>query len=137
MSGMEKWMEEFLELKKIAVVGATDKKEKWGYKILKRLLDEGYEVVPIHPKLKEIEGISCYPSLKEVPDDIEGVDIVVPPSITPKVVQQAIEKGIQYIWLQPGAESEEAIEVAQKSGKEVKLIHHNCVLQALNKRSSS
>lgn len=132
MSEMERWKEEFLNLKTIAVVGATDRVEKWGYKIFKRLRDEGYEAIPIHPRLKELEGVKCYPSLLEAPSSIEGVDVVIPPARVMEVLKQCVEKGISYVWLQPGTESEEALRFGEEQG--LKLIHHDCVLQALNRR---
>ena len=130
---MEQWIEEFLAFRTIGVVGATDKKEKWGYKIFRRLLNEGYQVVPIHPKLQEIEGEACYPSLQEAPDGIEGIDVVVPPSAVRAVMEDALACGIGYVWLQPGAESQETIEFGTQHG--LKVIHHHCILQELNARA--
>ena len=60
-----------------------------------------------------IEGITAVKSLKDVSNDVKSISIITPPPITEKIVQQAIDKGIKNIWMQPGAESEKAIKLAE------------------------
>jgi uncharacterized protein len=59
---MQDLIKEFMAQKKFAVVGATDNPEKYGNQIVKNLIKRGYEVYPVNPKLKELEGLPCYPS---------------------------------------------------------------------------
>ena len=79
MEEMQALLEDFLHRKNIfAVVGATPKREKYGYKIFKSLKEAGYKVYAVNPNHEEIEGKRCYASLSELPEKPDVVDIVVP-----------------------------------------------------------
>ncbi len=119
-------IERFLKAKRIALVGATDKKDKWGYKILKALEKKGYEVLPVHPALDKIEGRPVFRSLRDIPARPDAVSIVVPPSATEQAVRAAREIGVTQVWMQPGAESDEAIDFSDGNGLEC--VHHRCIL---------
>jgi len=101
------YKEESLKLKKWAVVGASDKKDKFGYKIVKTLNDNDYNVFPINPRLDEIDGLKCYKSINDIEEEIDVVDMVVRPEIGKKVIPEIADKNIEYIWLQPGTRSDE------------------------------
>ncbi len=115
-----------LTKKKWAVIGATDKKEKFGYKIFKRLLDKGYEVYPIHPKLEEIDGVACYKSIFDIKEKINVVNVVVNKKLSLNIVSNKDISKFDYIWFQPGTYDDEVIEVASKNNKN--LIYDKCVL---------
>lgn len=117
-----------LELKRWAVVGATDDPAKYGYKIFHLLRAEGYTVFPIHPTLKEIDGVAVYASIRELPEAPDVVDMVVNPRIGLKVMEEIGERGIKYVWLQPGARSDEIRDYAAGNG--ISLIE-DCVLVRL------
>ncbi|MCS7185284.1 MAG: CoA-binding protein [bacterium] len=123
---MENLIKEFLNQKNFAVVGASDKPHKYGYKILKNLISRGYNVFPINPRLNEIEGIKCYKSISDVPSKIDVVNIVTPPQVTERVVEEALKLGIKKIWIQPGAESEKAVKFCKENGIDV--IYNTCVM---------
>jgi len=79
----ESLLEEFLRPSHVfAVVGATPKREKYGYKIFKSLKEAGYKVYAVNPNHEEIEGERCYASLSELPEKPDVVDIVVPGRLT-------------------------------------------------------
>jgi hypothetical protein len=103
-----------MKMKNWAVVGATDKKDKFGYKIYKRLKEYGYNVFAVNPNLKRIDGDKCYDGLSSIEEDIEVVDLVVNSSIGIKVMKEINENNIKYVWLQPGARSQEIREYAEK-----------------------
>ncbi|MEJ6951480.1 CoA-binding protein [Natronospora cellulosivora (SeqCode)] len=107
-------IKETMDMKRWAVVGATDKKDRFGYKIVKKLKDSGYQVFPVSPKLNEIEGLKCYASISDIDEKIDVVDMVVNPRIGIKVMEEIKEKNIQYVWLQPGTRSEEIKDFAEK-----------------------
>lgn len=130
MDKIEMNKKEMLEKKVWAVVGATNNKEKFGYKIWKKLKDNGYEVYPVNPKYDNIDGETCYPTLKDLPKTPDVVDFVVPPKVTLKGVDLAHELGIEYLWFQPGTADEEVIDKAESLGK--KIVFHDCVLVALD-----
>ncbi|MGM0415235.1 MAG: CoA-binding protein [Bacillota bacterium] len=108
------YKEESLKLKNWAVIGASDKKEKYGYKIVKVLNDNDYNVFPVNPRLEEIDGLKCYESINDIDEKIDVVDMVVKPEIGQKVIPDIADKNIEYIWLQPGTRSEKIDELTNK-----------------------
>lgn len=123
---MEELIKEFLLQKRFAVVGASDNINKNGYKILKKLIAKGYEVYPVNPRIKEIEGLKCYPSLTDIPIKIDVVDIVTPPEVTEKIVEECKTMEIKRVWLQPGAESEKAVDFCNKN--DIKIVYNTCIM---------
>jgi len=123
---MQDLIKEFMAQKRFAVVGATDNPEKYGYQIFKNLKNRGYEVYPVNPKLKEIEGKRCYASLASIPVKVDVVDFVVPPGVTEEILKECKELGLSHIWLQPGSESEAAIAFCRKNS--LKVVHDVCVM---------
>jgi predicted CoA-binding protein len=83
-------------------------------------------VYPVNPRLQEAEGDVCYASLSKLPGIPDVVNIVVPPGVAAGIVKEAVELGIKKIWLQPGSESEEAIEYCKKHNVEV--LHNVCIM---------
>ena len=126
MNNVEDNIKEFMALKIFAVVGATDNPEKYGNKILNNLAKRGYELYPVNPKLEEISGIKCYAALSDIPVKVNVVDIVVPPRVTEKIVRECLKLGLMRVWMQPGAESEDAIKFCEENG--IKVIHDACVM---------
>ena len=108
-----------LEMKNWAVVGATNKEDKYGYKIVKKLDEHNYNVYPINPSLDEIDGIKVYDKLSEIEDNIDVVDIVVNPQIGKHVMKEVNKLGIKYVWLQPGTRSDEIRDYAEENGIEI------------------
>jgi hypothetical protein len=102
-----------------AVVGASQDRHKYGNRIYRSLRDAGYTVYPVNPRGGELEGAKVYPTLADLPQPPEVIDLVVPPPVTDKVVQEAHELGLDRIWMQPGAESETAIQYCQDHAMQV------------------
>ncbi|MDE3246489.1 MAG: CoA-binding protein [Acidobacteriota bacterium] len=102
-----------------AVVGASSDREKYGNKVLRAYQQHGLEVYPINPRATEIEGLKCYATLADLPVKVRGISVITPPAITEKVVEAAAAAGIRMVWMQPGAESPEAIRKAEALGLEV------------------
>jgi len=123
---MENLLEEFLSQKTIAVVGSFRNESKFAYKILMHLKNKGYEVYPVNPNLKEVEGIRCYPSIIDLPLVVDLVDIVTPPKVTEEIVKQCLQKGIKRVWIQPGAESELAIKFCKDNN--IKVVYNACIM---------
>jgi predicted CoA-binding protein len=106
----------FLDGDRYAVVGASNDRSKYGNKVLRAYLQHGRTVYPVNLKETQVEGIACYPDLASLPEPVHGVSIVTPPAVTDQVLQQAADAGIRYVWMQPGAESPDWAERAQKLG---------------------
>ena len=124
-------IETMLKSKTWAVVGATDNKEKFGYKIFKVMLEAGLEVYPINTGVSEVLGQKCYAALKDLPVKPDAVDVVVPPRVGEQIMHECAELGIQNVWLQPSAGAQQVIQVAQSLGLTV--VHDACIMAELRK----
>ncbi len=112
--------------REFAIIGATDNPEKYGHQVFLNLKNRGYEVYPVNPRLKTIEGMKCYATLSELPGKVDVVDVVVPPAATEAILKECLELGLDRIWLQPGSESETAIRFCQENN--FKVVHDVCVM---------
>lgn len=120
-------IEQFFQSDAFAVVGASTDRSKFGNKVLRCFMKNDRIVYPVNPKEEVIEGLNCYSDLALLPDNVKSISIVTPPKITEQVVNEAIKKGIENIWMQPGAESKEAIEHCKK--KHINVIANGpCIL---------
>ena len=116
---------EMLNLKKWAVIGFTDDKNRYGYKIFKKLKDKGYIVYGVNPKFDEIDGIKVYNSIKDVPEKVDCISMVVNPKIASKALDEIAELGIKYVWFQPGTFDDDVINKAKNLNLEI--IYYECV----------
>ena len=116
---------EFLKGDTFAVIGAKDRKEKWGYKIYNILKQHGYEVIGINPKIDSIDGDEVYDYLYEVDVPVDGVVFIVNPEIGKRVSKEVIDKNIKMVWMQPGAQSEELIKEFEKNN--IMTVHDHCI----------
>jgi hypothetical protein len=111
---------------RIGVVGVSKDTGKWGYRVYRHLREEGLNVYPINPKYVEIEGAECFPEVAAVDDGLDVVVTVVPPEVTEEIVEQCHRAGIKRVWMQPGSESDEAVEFCREHGIEV--VHDACMV---------
>lgn len=128
-------IDQFLSLKSFAVVGASRDRDKYGNIVYRELRSRGFRVFAVNPMAREIEGDPCYPSLADMPEKVEGAVIIVPPEETERAVRAAITEGIRAVWMQPGAESREAIRACKENG--LCTVHNACVLVELRRAFSS
>jgi len=119
-------VKDFLAQRTLAVVGVSRSGKKFGNMAFRDLKAKGYRVFPVHPSADQIDGERCYRSLKDLPEPAGGVVIVVPPTQTERVVQDAAEAGIRRVWMQAGAESPAAIAYCQQHGLSV--IAGECIM---------
>ncbi len=104
--------------RRVAVIGASSDRRKFGNRALRAFLRQGYDVVPINPNEPTVEGLRTYPTVLDVPDAIDMATFYVPPQIGLVVIDQVADKGIQEVWLNPGSESPEIIARARARGIE-------------------
>ena len=112
---------------RIALVGASNNRQKFGNRIYRDLRSKGYHVIPVNPKDRQIEGDRAYASIgimEELPDI---VNFVVPPPVAMKVAQEAVELGIEHLWFQPGSESDE-LETWLKGTNGIKYLINSCIM---------
>jgi len=129
----EDQIESFFAGKPHAVVGASRDRTKYGNKVLRAYLQNQRDVFPINPNADEVEGLRAYPDLRSLPRSVHGVSVITPPDVTESVIEETENLGIQNVWLQPGAESIEAVERAQRAGMNV-IANGPCVLVTLRFR---
>lgn len=123
---MEELIQEFINQRVWAVVGASLNPEKYGHKVFRSLRAAGYIVYGVNPGGGEIDGQRLYSSLADLPEKPAVVDIVVPPQVTEEIVRQCAELGLRRVWMQPGSESKEAIRFCRENGIEV--VHGACAM---------
>jgi predicted CoA-binding protein len=112
-------IEDFLASGPYAVVGASNDRAKYGNKVFRAYKAKGWKVYPVNPREKEVEGQEAFPDLASLPEKPRGVSIITPPQVTERVVAEAADAGALFVWMQPGAESPEAIRIARERGLEV------------------
>jgi predicted CoA-binding protein len=129
-------IQDFLAAGPWAVAGASTNRSKYGNKVLRTYLQRNLEVYPVNPRATEIEGVPCYPDLESLPEGVQGLSIITPPQITEELVEAAAQKGIQKLWMQPGAESSRALRRAKELGLSV-IAGGPCLLVELGFRESA
>lgn len=119
-------IDEFLEQKKLAVVGVSRKKNKFGNVIYRELKKKGFQVYPINPNTDIVEGDICYPDLFSLPEKVDGAVVNVPPAQTEKIVKEIKEAGITKVWLQQGSQSDDSIKYCERN--EIECVSNECIL---------
>ena len=107
------------EAKTIAVVGASPNPQKTSHQIMKKLAQWGYRVIPVNPNETEVLGEKCYPSVADIPEPVDIVDVFRRPEHTPDVARDAVKAGAKVLWLQQGIENDEAAAIARARGMTV------------------
>jgi predicted CoA-binding protein len=120
--------------KKIAIVGLSPKEERDSNKVAKYLMENGYEIVPVNPGQQEILGQKCYKTLKDIPFKFDVADLFLNPTRVPPVVDQAIEIGVDVIWMQLGVVHNEACHKAREAG--ITVVMNKCMMHEHEKLGS-
>ncbi|HWQ45888.1 MAG TPA: CoA-binding protein [Longilinea sp.] len=123
---MEQKVQDFLQAKRLAVVGVSHNPQKFGSAIYTDLKGRGFEVYGVNPTLDTIDGDKCYASLTELTGKVDGVVISVPPQKAAQAIREAAAAGITKVWLQQGAQSLETTKVAREVG--VTPVEGKCIL---------
>lgn len=109
----------------IAVVGLSPRPDRPSHSVSAYLQEQGYQIIPVNPKLQEALGVKAYPSLRDVPVPIDVVDIFRRPEDVPPVIEDAIAVGAKVVWMQVGIVNEEAAAHAEAAGLTV--VMDNCL----------
>jgi predicted CoA-binding protein len=126
-------IDRFLASKAYGVVGASASRHKYGNKVLRCYQQNGRPAIPVNPRETVIEGAPCVASVLDLPEDVKSISVITPPAVTERVVQDAIVKGIENVWMQPGAESTKSVEACRRAGVNV-IADGSCVLVVLGYR---
>lgn len=111
---------EMMEDQKIAIIGASRDRTKFGNKAVRAFLEKGFRVFPVHPVEKEVEGLAVYRSVLEIPEAVGMASFYVPPSVGLKVIEAVASKGIKVVYLNPGAGSEALAQKGRSLGLEIR-----------------
>lgn len=103
----------------IAVVGLSDKPDRDSYQVAAYLQQQGYRIIPVNPRAKEVLGEKAYPTLRDIPGPVEVVQIFRRSENVPPIVEDAIAIGARVIWMQVGVVNEEAAARAEAAGLRV------------------
>lgn len=106
------------ESRTIALVGASDKEWRPSHGVMRYLLGQGYDVIPVNPRCagERILGREVVGSLHEIDGAIDLVDVFRRAEHTPDVAREAVDVGARALWLQLGIRSEESAEIARAGG---------------------
>lgn len=102
----------------VAVIGASNDRAKFGNKAVRAYVAQGYDVYPVNPRETTVERLRCYPSVLDVPAELDRITVYVPPAVGIKLLDEIAAKGAAEVWFNPGAESDELIARAAKLGLE-------------------
>lgn len=111
----------------IAVVGLSDKPDRDSYRVAQYLQQQGYEIIPVNPNVREVLGRRAYADLREVPHPVDIVDIFRKPEAVPEIVEAAIARRDGAIWMQEGVVHNAAGERARAAGLIV--VMNRCLLK--------
>ena len=125
--------EQLRNSKTIAVVGLSGDPDRTSYRVTQYMQEQGYRIIPVNPMVDEVLGEKSYPDLKSVPEPIDMVNIFRRSELVPPVIEEAIEVGVKYIWMQDGVINPEWAAKAESVG--IPVIQDDCTLRQHRRRS--
>jgi len=120
--------------KTIAVVGLSDSPYRPSHGVSAYMQSQGYRIIPVNPTIDNALGEESYPSLLDVKEKVDVVNIFRRPEFVPDVVDQAIQLKVPVIWMQEGIIHEQAAEKARRAG--ITVIMDRCILKEHRRRFS-
>ena len=116
MQGTDQEQLQLANASTIAVVGISPRPERPSHYVARYLQEQGYRIIPVNPMLETVLGEPCYPDLKSAPERVGMVNIFRRSELVSPVVDEAIEVGAKYIWMQDGVIDEESAQRALEAG---------------------
>jgi predicted CoA-binding protein len=101
-------------MKTVAIIGASTDRAKFGNKAVRAFLRRGYTVFPVNPKEPQVEGLTAFKSIADVPARPNLVSVYLPPPVLLKVLPDIAAKGCDELWLNPGTASAEVVALAEQ-----------------------
>lgn len=102
--------------KTIAIIGASTNPQKYGNIAVKAWRDQGYTVYPVNPNVEEVEGLKSYPSILDIPGQVDIASVYLPPQQGVHVMESIARKGVALVYLNPGADDDEVVQRAKELG---------------------
>jgi uncharacterized protein len=113
--------------KTVVVIGMSKNPDKDAYSIPEYLLKHGYRVIPVNPTAEEILGQKSYKRLRDVPGEVDIVDVFRPSEDIPNYVDDVVAKKPKVFWEQLGIHNEDAEEKIARAG--IKIVFDRCIYQ--------
>lgn len=110
----------------LAVVGLSDDPTRPSHSVSAYMQRHGYRILPVNPALSHVLGERCYPSLRDVPNTPDVVNVFRLPRYIPAIVDDMIDLGFQNLWVQLGIINEPAAIKAQAAG--ISVVMDRCIL---------
>ena len=123
---MDKSIENFIQNKRVAVVGVSRNNKKFGSLAYQELKQRGYQVSAVNPAMTEASGDPCYPNLLALQGKVDGVVVCVPSTQGEQVLREAAQASIKNVWLQAGSESAGLVNLGHELN--LNLITGKCIL---------
>jgi hypothetical protein len=122
-------IKEIYQLKNIAVVGVSKNEEKPSHQVPKYLIEHGYNVIPVNPTVNEVLGRKCYPSIADIQERVDIVDVFRKSEDVLGVIDDVLKKkdGIKVFWMQLGIHNEDAERKAKENGIDV--VYNRCMME--------
>jgi uncharacterized protein len=117
------------EAKTIAVVGLSSNPVRPSFGVSRFLQRQGYRIIPVNPNETEVLGERAYASVKDIPEQIDIINIFRRPARVPEVIDEAITKGARCIWMQEGVVNHGAAKKAEDAGLPV--VMDRCILKEI------
>ena len=102
----------------VAIIGASSAPGKYGNRAVRAYLRQGWVVYPVNPNEREVEGLPTYPSITDIPGPVARATLYLPPAIGLRVLDAIKAKGVEELYVNPGAESDELMSRAEALGLE-------------------
>lgn len=102
--------------KRIAIVGASTNRSKYGNIAVRAYRDQGFTVYPVNPSAQTVEGLTAYPGLDELPGPVSVISVYLPPDRTLKVLDSIARAGAETVFFNPGSEDETVMARAAELG---------------------
>jgi len=119
------------EAKTIAVVGLSSDESRPSYRVARYLQSKGYRIIPVNPDETEVLAERSYPSLTDVPEPVDMIDVFRRPQFVRPIVEEAVRLGIPRIWLQDGVIDDAAADFAKRAG--VQVVMNDCTMHVHNR----
>ena len=126
MNSLEE-IKKIFQLETIAVVGMSPKPERPSHYVAMYLEEHGYNIIPVNPGHNEIAGMKSYPSLLDIPQTIDVVDVFRRSEYVLPIAESAVTVGAKALWLQDGVINEDGAALAEKAGFLV--VMNDCMLR--------
>jgi hypothetical protein len=118
-------IDRFFAEKKVALVGFSRNPKHFSRMAYKSLVEKGFDVFPVNPNMGQIDDKKVYNDISEIPKDVKRAIFMTSKQITPQEIEKAISHGVDHIWVQQGAHSEESLKKGDPAGV---FIHNKCIM---------